>query len=353
MTSDSRPGPAASRTAALLLLLLLVVACVGSVPPREQPAASGMAAAAAEFLAGLDAAQRSRASLAFHAPERRDWNIVPRERPGVAIGELAPPDRARLQALVQAAFSEAGRARFAGVLELEALLRELQSTPGRPATFRDPGNYAIAIFGQPGAGRWGWRLEGHHWSTHFTSMDGGEWAVTPNFLGANPARVADGPHAGFALLGDEEDAARELVASLPAALRERASLGEATPGDVLWGPRVSGRDGEPRGITAAELDGAQRALLERIVARTFDDLALTLAASERARFEALPPQSVHFAFAGGEGEGSPWYWRVQAGDFAIEFAHPGGDRNHVHRLWRDLRRDFGGDPLREHLAQDH
>lgn len=335
-------GPRALLTG--LFALGLAAAAARDVA-RADRAAAVMAEAANAFLAGLDEAQRAKASFTFDSPVRTDWHFVPRERQGLALGDLSAPERAKLDALLDSGFSARGHAKLDGVLKLEGLLRE------KEGAWRDPAKYHVAIFGKPGTDPWGWRLEGHHFTAHFTSVDKDVIAVTPNFVGANPARTESGG-AAFELLGAEDDAARELVASLSDAERDRARLAGATPQDVLLDPSKSKLDGEPAGIGAPALDASKRALLLAIVDSYFADLSSDLAARERARFAAHPITELHFAWAGDKPGAKPWYWRVQGSYFAIEFVYPRGEVNHAHRIWRDFERDLGGDPLREHLAKE-
>ena len=66
---------------------------------------------------------------------------------------------------------------------------------------RDPVDYQFSIFGTPGAkDAWGWRVEGHHLSLHFTIAGGATVATSPTFTGANPAEVRDGPRKGTRVL---------------------------------------------------------------------------------------------------------------------------------------------------------
>src|SRR5687768_14675529 len=160
-----------ARIAVSVLFALLLAAGAGFSSARREGVAAAMAGAARGFLDGLDEAQRARASFAFDSPAREDWHFVPRARPGLAVGDLDQEDRARLEALLDSGFSAQGKVKWHGVLRLEAILRELESKPNAPATWRDPALYHVAIFGVPGGDPWGWRLEGHHWSVHFTSVD--------------------------------------------------------------------------------------------------------------------------------------------------------------------------------------
>lgn len=311
-----------------------------------------MADAARHFLAGLDSAARSRAQFEFESGTRLDWHFVPRERAGLALAELTVEDRARLRRLLESALSAAGVARFDGVLVLESLLREIESRPGAPAEWRDPGRFHVAFYGKPDVQPWAWRLEGHHWSSHFTSVAPGVVCVTPQFVGANPARVTGGEHSDLELLAQSDRAARAFVLTLPPKLRERAKLPGATPQDVLWTP---GRADEPaaQGLAVREFDAEARKRLSVLAADTFDDLTAEWAAAERARFLERSADSLRFSWAGDPIEGKAWYWRLQTDRAVIEFSNPAGNAGHAHRLWRDLERDFGGEPLAEHLRREH
>ena len=80
------------------------------------------------------------------------------------------------------------------------------------------------------------------------------------------------------------------------------------------------------------------------------------------RFAPPPPKSVlarmdragfgkvHFAWAGGIESGQKHYYRVHGPTLLIEYDNTQNDGNHIHTVYRDLERDFGGDALRQHLA---
>ena len=60
---------------------------------------------------------------------------------------------------------------------------------------------------------------------------------------------------------------------------------------------------------------------------------------------------VHFAWAGGIESGQKHYYRVHGPTLLIEYDNTQNDGNHIHTVYRDLERDFGGDVLRQHLAR--
>ena len=94
---------------------------------------------------------------------------------------------------------------------------------------RDPGKYFFSIFGTPSTkDRWGWRVDGHHISLHFTVVKGAAVASSPQFFGSNPAEVRTGPKKGLRILGDQEDAGSALIMALDTAQRAKAILQSKT-----------------------------------------------------------------------------------------------------------------------------
>ena len=70
----------------------------------------------------------------------------------------------------------------------------------------------MSIFGTPSTkDTWGWRVEGHHVSLHFTVVNGTLVASSPTVLRQQPGGSARGPKKGLRILGAEEDAARALL----------------------------------------------------------------------------------------------------------------------------------------------
>lgn len=334
-------------------LILLATSCTAALlaarPARVEEPADVVAARA--LLAALEPAQRERAVFALDAPERLDWHFVPRARPGLRIDELAGASDAAFDALLASALSAEGIGRVEFVVELERLLRERESRPERPAVWRDPGAYALTVFGEPDAhAPWGWRLEGHHLSLTFTRV-GDALAVTPAFFGANPAKVPSDEQLDLRLLGREEDLARELVRSLDAEQLALARVDERAPSDIAYTPERRERLEETSGIPGARLDAAQRALLERLL----DTWLATWhpATADAARERLGPLEDLRFTWKGGLERGDAHYWRVDGRHALIEWDDVQDGANHVHCVWRDLERDHGRDLLAEHRLRAH
>ena len=318
----------------------------------NEQAAAEMAAAANAFLTTLSAEARDAATWPFEDAERTRWHFVPGEmhaRQGARIGDMTAAEREAAHALLRSGLSDRGYATTTAIMELEGILREVE---GADARFdRDPNLYLFSVFGTPGPdAAWGWRVEGHHVSIHFTVVEG-EWvATTPAFLGSNPAHVREGPRAGLRVLAERENVARQLFASLDAEQLSVALISEEAPNDIITGAELNVEPLSPVGITATALRPDQRDLLMSLI-EVYADLARD--DLSEARMDALARTNVDdltFAWAGSGDVGARHYYRVQGPSFVIEYDNTQNDANHVHSVWRDFDGDFGGDILREHLA---
>src|SRR6185369_2024038 len=114
--------------------------------------------------------------------------------------------------LLRVGLSQKGIERTQAIRQLENVLKVIEQGKG---PLRDPDNYFFTVFGEPSdSGAWGWRYEGHHCSLNFTVVGGKALASTPQFFGANPAEVREGPMKGTRILAAEEDLGRALVKAL-------------------------------------------------------------------------------------------------------------------------------------------
>lgn len=335
------------RAWALWSALGIATFLAGAASPSIFSSGDAMAGAARRFVATLDARQREQALVAFDDAERRNWHFVPRSRRGLALRDMSEVQRRAAHDLLRSALSSGGYLKATGVLQLEAILRDLEDNAGR-----DPGLYHVTVFGEPGSGPWGWRVEGHHLSLNFSAVADERAATTPSFLGANPAEVADGPHAGWRLLSAEEDLGRELLRSLDAGQRQQAVIAEDAPADILFGPGKAPDFDQPVGLPWSAMNAEQHALLWRLIQEYANNLRADLAKAQLARISPGNADELRFAWAGGAEPGQGHYYRISGPTFVIEYDNTQGGANHVHTCWRD-RDDFGEDLLRRHHAEQH
>jgi hypothetical protein len=326
--------------------------CAEPVPA----AARRMVDAARDWLATLEPAQRARAVFTFDNDERYEWHYRPLPRNGLALRDMDAPQRERAMALLDAGLSARGALEARAIVALEPVLGELERVAGRANwTRRDPTLYWLAVFGTPGTDApWAWRVGGHHVAVHVTLVQRDYVAVTPLFFGANPAVVPHGPHAGRRTLAAEEELARELLARLTPAHKTIAIVDPVAPSDILTkNYRSADPDAAPRGVSYAQLDGAQRQALVHLVRHYVERAAPEMAAAEWRRIEAGGLEAVTFAWAGPEARGQGHYYAVRGPRFLIEYDNTQNDANHIHSVWRDFSNDWGEDLLAAHYAAAH
>ena len=329
---------------------MFAVVPAGAGAADTSRAAQAMTAAAQALLQATPAPQRTQLVQPFTLQARGDWHYTPRSRPGIPFKAMDAGQRAAAQQLLAAALSASGLLQVRTVISLEIALRQLESF----GLSRDPENYAIALFGPVDAtGAWGWRIEGHHLSLHFTLSAGQVVASLPQFLGANPADVprdiTNGPRRSQRALGEQEDHAFALLGSLNAAQRQQAVFSAQPFGDIVTRNAEKLDPLAPVGIVFSELDAAQQALLLRLIESLASVAETSIAQQRLERVRAGGLASLRFGWAGAAARGQPHYWRIQGTGFLIEWDNSGG--NHIHNVWRDFQGDWGRDVLEEHYRR--
>ena len=241
--------------------------CLLTSPTYAHNSADTMAETAKRFLSSLTPEQTEKAVIPFESDERMNWHYIPKERKGLPLKDMTPPQKHLASALLNAGLSQQGYIKATTIMSLEDVLRMIEKDNG---VRRNPEGYFFSIFGQPSeTGTWGYRVEGHHLSLNFT-LKGGKVVGSPNFLGANPAEVREGPRKGLRVLRAEEDLGRALIAALTAGTeadchrRQRSLQGHrdrSLANRVAEGPaeRTAGVQNEWQSAhTAAESPGGVR-----------------------------------------------------------------------------------------------
>jgi len=330
----------------LLITMVLLPSLAQAVPARTARPDSPMVEAAGAFLATLTPAQKAKAVLPFNSEERFHWFYTPVSRKGIPLKELNKLQLEAGLALLRAGLSEQGYAKAQTIRKLELVLRELEQDRG-PA--RDPDLYFFTVFGQPSANEpWGWRYEGHHCSQNWTIVSGQSIGSSPQFFGANPAEVRDGPMKGTRVLSAEEDLGRSLVKSLSTAQRTEAVLSASAPGDILTSNQRKAAIQEDKGVAYSELSKEQQGTLLALIE---EYLGAQPRAQARVRLDKIRVagfDQIKFAWMGGVERGEGHYYRVQGSTFLIEYDNTQNHANHIHCVWRDFNGDWGEDLLAEH-----
>ena len=353
---------------------------------------SDMTEAATNLLDILSPEQRQAITLSFRDDEeRRRWYYTPTPRAGVSLLHMNPIQQGRVMRLLSIGMSEAGFNHAALIMGLENIVAYHANFPERtygdlPGTrVRDPLNYFVAFFDEPGSDMWSWRIGGHHFSIHFTVHDGAI-SPTPAFYGAEPAKAPMPGGLWLRPLAAEEDLARQLLTSLKQDQLAKAVISPIAPTDIVQQnrPRIednalpptggTGPGGEARrkelgltpehdemvrfslqakGLPATAMDASQQETLKRLVSTYFEHLAEPIVAQYTEQLTPGAIEAATFAWAGPPEPGAPHYYRIQADRMLIEYDCVQNGANHSHSVLRDPQGDFGEDILAHHYATEH
>lgn len=342
----------------LALLIACLWVCSPTMSAHAEPVApdgramsSGraMTDAAQKYLAALTPQQLKQVSLSFDDPARRDWHNIPKPvRKGLQIREMSPELRVLCHDLLKAGLSDVGYEKAVHIMALEGYLLIGEQGKG---PFRDPERYFLTIFGTPAHdSTWGWSFEGHHFSLNFVIQNDQVVGETPSFWGANPATVKafieGGPEMGVRTLRDEEQLAFDLVNSLTPAQRTKAVIAEKAPADYRNAGKPTPPSAPQEGLAGSELTPEQQAKLWSLLSTYYNHLEEDIATTRLNEIKADGLENVYFAWLGATEPGIGHSYRVQGPTFVLELvniqADPAGNKaNHIHSVWRSLKRDFG------------
>jgi hypothetical protein len=318
-----------------------------------------MTRSAQALLNSLTPEQKAQAKLAFDGDERLFWHYIPTDdipnrykkpRMGLILGDMTAHQRHLATALLSSGLSQSGFIKASTIMSLEDVLRIVEKdTTGR----RNPEKYHFSIFGDPSdSGTWGYRVEGHHVSLHFTIAKG-RLAGTPTFFGANPHEVREGPRTGLRPLAGEEDAGRALVLALDEGQRKTAVVAAEAYKDILTeASRKAALDGQPSGLSASRMNARQKDLLSKVLDEYVYNVPDQIAQSRLEKIKKAG-NNINFAWAGPVEKGKPHYYRIQGPAFLVEYDNTQNGANHSHTVWREFEGDFGLDLLKDHLQTSH
>ena len=219
-----------------------------------------LAEAANDLLKALRPELRSQYEFAFDDAYRKDWNNLPNfihPRKGLRMGDLNPQERAAAHRLIQTMMSSQGYYKAEVIM---GIVDEFLGSASEAAHNQYGSEfYFLDVFGTPGGDDpWGVKLDGHHLALNVAVIDH-NIAMTPLHLGADPAVIPSGRHAGWAVLGGETAKGFAVRNALRPEQANRAVLSENVPPDIFTLPSRDRELQTPAGISG--LQGHQRELL--------------------------------------------------------------------------------------------
>ncbi len=327
-----------------ILLLIPLIGHAQHHPVRD---------AAVRFLETLNEELRTRAVYPYADAERLNWAFVPRARNGISFHDMNNQQANAAIALLEVSMSVQGFKKATGIIALEDILRQVEGR-NKDDTYRDPLKYYFTIFGDPRSTEpWGWRIEGHHLSLNFTSINGEIQAATPTFMGANPATIPIGLDRGKQVLKLETDLGFLLVNSLSPTQLKKARFSDRAFPDIITGNNRHARQLEPAGISYGELDDHQKKILLNLLDVYVENYQLGFSKRLMEKIRQAGIENLSFAWAGSLQPGEGHYYRIQGPTLLIEYDNTQNNANHAHTVVRDLTNDFAEDILREHYKSHH
>ena len=279
------------------------------------------------FIKAFSSESQKRFVFQYHDPLRYEWRRTPGVRNGLALYELNAEQKKILHRMMSSVLTTAGYNKITHILFNEDLSKEFDPETGQ-------NKYWVAVYGKPAdTSAWGWRLEGHHLSIHFTFRGNKLVAATPFELGSYPAVIEkDTVRAGFRNLANEIDLGFELVQSLSVSQLSKAQVSKTRPREGMMGERNKISVAKPVGISYKELSVTQQTTVNKLIEEVMNSV------SENFKIDY---SDIHFAWWGPlDGSGTYWY-RLHSNVLLIDFEDIG---NHIHYVWRMLKNDFGSNP---------
>jgi hypothetical protein len=289
----------------------------------------------------------------YNDDERFDWHFVPKGRNGVSLHDLSQPQFEAAMNLLKESLSVQGFKKATDVIALESILREAEGR-GPDDTYRDPKKYFFTIFGTPSKEQpWGWRLEGHHISLNFTSLDNKIQSSTPSFFGSNPGVIPQGKRKGEMILKAESDMGFAMVNSLSSAQLQSAIVSESAFPDIISSNKRKASLLEPKGLMYTEMNEKQKKQFMDLLDVYIKNYELGFSTTLMNKIKKAGIENLSFGWAGSLKPGKGHYYRIQGPMLLIEFDNTQNNANHIHSVVRDLTNDFAEDILKEHYAKEH
>ncbi len=320
--------------------------------------------AAEKFISSLTSVQLARTMFPVDDVQWRKWmNQHFYAKPGISFQEMNEAQRDAAWGLLRASLSGRGFELTRNIMRLNETLAELTGDH----EFLGEWLYYITIMGRPSASEpWGWQLDGHHnIINYFVLAD--QVVMTPQFLGSEPVRAPSGKYKGLEILQQEQNDGLGMLQSLPDAQRHKAVLNFSKTGNNNLAEAF--KDNivlDFAGVPAAELDTPLRRRLVDLVhlyVSNMDEGHARVKMDEVVRHL----EKTWFAWIGGSGPDSVFYYRIHSPVVLIEFDHQRpaflknvphpelASRQHIHCVVRTPNgNDYGKDLLRQHyLAHPH
>lgn len=316
--------------------------------------------AAKALLAGISPEQRSRTTYKVDDIEWRSWdNRHFYKRRGVGFDEMNAQQRKLAFGLMEASLSADGLKLSKDIMKLNGTLAELANN------FEEYGEwlYWITIMGEPSETEpWGWQIDGHHLIVNYFVL-GDQVVMSPVFVGSEPVHATSGKFKGTIVMQKQQNTGVKFMRSLSEAQQQKATLTKIK--DQNNAVSQAYKDNiklDYAGLNAAELSKPSQQELLKVVETFVGTMSEEHAKIKMAEVKKHLDRT-WFAWVGGTGDDSVFYYRIHSPVLLIEFDHERRvapfrsttpSRDHIHAVLRTPNgNDYGKDLLRQHIEQHH
>lgn len=239
---------------------------------------------------------------------------------GLRLDECSPEIQTAIHSVLKASSSKQGYEKILGCCLTNDFLGHLVN--GKKVL--NEHSYNFRLFGTPSlTSPWGYTFFGHHLCLNVVFL-GKRMVIGPTFMGAEPDRIDEGPHAGLRLFRTEELESLKLMQGLPRDLQEKATLSKGMDGKSLpadrWNPfderHLAGARQDNRivpfeGCPVSEFPPeGQKSIINLFLA--FNEYYPDAVLKHRlALFKRYLPET-YFAWIGEFGDEDPYYYRIHS-----------------------------------------
>ena len=305
------------------------------------------------FKSSLTAEQVKILQLAWSKEDAVKWSNFPQafshpQRVGISFSQLNVTQIKAAKELLAYVLDDKtpneGFDETEGILAADNLVGTL---PGRDKFFGS-GNYYIAFLGAPSTtALWELQFGGHHLAFSNTYKDGKLIGMTPSFRGVEPMTPIEANGRHYQPMEQERLAFKNILGALTENELNTAKL-STTFSDILLGP---GKDNffpsTKQGLRVRLLSKDKHDLILKAISLYVNDLKSAEVENILATYMKELPNT-YIAFSGSKTLDSiNDYFRIDGPGVWIEYStQPSRDiktpPTHPHSIWRDHRRDYGG-----------
>ncbi|KAE9380819.1 hypothetical protein N431DRAFT_324211 [Stipitochalara longipes BDJ] len=239
---------------------------------------------------------------------------------GLRLDECSSEVQTAIHAILKASSSPEGYEKILGCCLTNDFLGHLVN--GKKVL--NEHSYNFRLFGVPSTSTpWGYTFFGHHLCLAVVFL-GKRMVIGPTFMGAEPDRIDEGPHAGLRLFRTEEMESLKLMQSLPKELQDKATLSKGMDGKSLaadrWNPfderhlggaRQDNRILPYEGCPVSEFPPDRQEMIINLF-KAFNEYYPAAVLEHRLALFKKHLNETYFAWIGEFGDEDPYYYRIHS-----------------------------------------